>query len=76
MGNNYIIAQKRYLAFTLADGEKMIVDMKKFGEDNFWEALFYVKGYIPFRLDVLDFEDKREKEIEMTLRKLKSKKTN
>jgi hypothetical protein len=71
IGNNYIVAEKRYISFTLADGEKMIVDIKKFGEDNFWEALFYFKGYIPFRLDVLDFEDNREKEIEMTLRKLK-----
>lgn len=64
----YRTAEKRYLSFTLADGKKIIVDMKTFGEERFWEAILYIEGYIPFRLHLMDFEDKRENEIETALR--------
>ena len=64
----YRTAEKRYLSFTLADGKKIIVDMNTFGEERFWEAILYIEGYIPFRLHLMDFEDKRENEIETALR--------
>jgi len=67
---NYLTAEKRYLSFVLADGEKIIVDIKKFGEERFWEVLLYIEGYLPFRLHLMDFDDKREHEIEMMLRRL------
>jgi hypothetical protein len=64
----YRTAEKRYLSFTLADGKKIIVDMNEFGEERFWEAILYIEGHIPFRLHLMDFEDKRENEIETALR--------
>jgi hypothetical protein len=54
MGRQSVDAQKRYLSFTLYDGEKIIVDTKKKQNGNVLpsSALLYRKGYIPIMISI------------------------
>ena len=58
-------AQKRYLSFTLYDGEKIIIDTKKEQNSKFPpSALLYRKGYIPIMISISGESEEGMEEIE------------
>ena len=53
-GIRSVVAEKRYLSFTLADNEKFIVDTEEKRNDAPVSALLYKKGHIPITIDIID----------------------
>jgi hypothetical protein len=62
-------AQKRYLRFTIADNEKIVIDTKKNQNGKIPpSALLYRKGYIPILISISGESDEGYKEIEKYLK--------
>jgi len=52
MGISSVSAQKRYLSFTLFDGDKITIDTKSKQNGAACSALLYRKGYIPIMISI------------------------
>jgi len=69
-GITSVRAEKRYLSFTIADNEKIVIDTKK--EQNGTippSALLYRKGYIPIMISISGESEEGNKMIEEYLQK-------
>jgi hypothetical protein len=51
-GIRSVDAEKRYLSFALADGEKIVIDTKKKQNGTIYSALLYKKGQIPVMISI------------------------
>jgi len=52
IGIETVVAEKRYLSFTLANNEKIIVDTRKEQNGKTVNALLYKKGHIPILIHI------------------------
>ena len=63
MGISAVDAKKRYLSFTLFDGEKIIIDAKKKQNGTNCSALLYRKGYIPIIIFISGGSDEDNEQV-------------
>ena len=63
-GIKSVDAEKRYLSFTLYDGEKIVVDTKKKQNGTIYSALLYRKGYIPIIISISGESEEGKEMIE------------